>query len=83
MNDIRTMPRRRLRGCLSGVVRQGLMRMRSVFDSREICFWLARMLVLHVMRNSLYFTLQVVLRLLAGVEWAVHPSMMARPRRGI
>jgi hypothetical protein len=69
MNDIRTMPRRRLRGCLSGVVRRGLMRMRSVFDSSEICFWLVRMSVLHAMRNSLYVTLQVVLRLLARVEW--------------
>jgi hypothetical protein len=53
MNDIRTMPRRRLRGCLSGVVRRGLMRMRSVYDGREVCFWLVRMSVLHIIRNAL------------------------------
>ena len=68
MNDIRTMPRRRLRGCLSGVVRRGLMRMRSVYDGREDCFWLVRMSVLHIIRNALYFMLKVVLRLLAGVK---------------
>jgi hypothetical protein len=53
MNDIRTMPRPRLRGCLSGVVRRGLMRMRSVYDGREVCFWLVRMSVLHIICNAL------------------------------
>jgi hypothetical protein len=46
MNDIRTMPRRRLTGCLSGVERRGPMRMRSAPDDREACFEVAMMSVL-------------------------------------
>jgi hypothetical protein len=46
MNDIRTIARRRLTGCLSGVVKRGLMRMRSAPDDKEACFAAAMMPVL-------------------------------------